>query len=44
VDDLKLIGGSEEDLRNEIRIVKNNKQQHKIKVWIRKMCQNFLEK
>jgi hypothetical protein len=42
-DDLKFIGRSEEELRNEIKIVKTFSEDIK-KVWIRKICQNFFKK
>jgi hypothetical protein len=41
MDDLKLIGRSEEELRNEIRIVKTFSDD-KNEVWIRKNVPKFL--
>jgi hypothetical protein len=44
VDDLKLIGRSEEELGNEIKIVKTFSDDIKMKFGLEKMCQNFFKK
>jgi hypothetical protein len=44
MDDLKLLGTSEEDLENEIKIVLKNQQRHEYEFGIIKVCQKFFKK
>jgi hypothetical protein len=43
-DDLKLIGRSEEELRNEIRIVKAISNYMKMEFGLENLCQNFFKR
>jgi hypothetical protein len=44
IDDLKLIGRSEEELRNEIKIVKTFSDDIEMKFGLEKIFQNFFKK
>ena len=43
MDDLKLLGRNENDLKNEIKIVHTMKKRFKYEFWFRKMCKNMFK-